>query len=97
LGEEIEIESLDGSVLFKLPSGTQSGQQFRLRNKGVPDLRGGDRGDQLVTIHVVIPKSLTPEQRDLVEELAQSLGSEVTPQPANHRGFFDKVKDALGV
>jgi len=97
IGDEIEIETLDGPVMFKLPAGTQSGQQFRLRHKGVPDLRGGDRGDQLVTIHVVIPKTLTPEQRDLVEALADSLGSEVTPQPANHRGFFDKVKDALGV
>lgn len=97
LGDEIEIDTLDGPVLFRLPAGTQSGQQFRLRNKGVPDLRGGDRGDQLVTIHVVIPKTLTPDQRELVEQLAQSLGSEVTPQPANHRGFFDKVKDALGV
>jgi molecular chaperone DnaJ len=97
LGDEIEIDTLDGPIMFKLPSGTQSGQQFRLRNKGVPDLRGGDRGDQMVTIHVVIPKDLTSEQRDLVEMLAESLGSEVTPQPANHRGFFDKVKDALGV
>jgi molecular chaperone DnaJ len=97
LGDEIEIDTLDGSVMFKLPQGTQSGQQFRLRNKGVPDIRGGDRGDQLVTIHVVIPKSLTPEQRELVEQLAGSLGSDVTPQPANNRGFFDKVKDALGV
>jgi molecular chaperone DnaJ len=97
LGDELEIETLDGPVMFKLPSGTQSGQQFRLRDKGVPDMRGGDRGDQIVTIHVVIPKQLTDEQRDLVERLAGSLGSDVTPQPANHRGFFDKVKDALGV
>jgi molecular chaperone DnaJ len=97
LGDEIEIDTLDGLVMFKLPPGTQSGQQFRLRGKGVPDLRGGDRGDQLITIHVVIPKELTLEQRVLVEQLAGSLGSDVTPQPANHRGFFDKVKDALGV
>lgn len=97
LGDEIEIDTLDGQVMFKLPAGTQSGQQFRLRNKGVPDLRGGERGDQLVTIHVVIPKHLTPEQQELAERLAESLGSDVTPQPANHRGFFDKVKDALGV
>jgi molecular chaperone DnaJ len=97
LGDEIEIETLDGPVMFKMPQGTQSGQQFRLRGKGVPDLRGGDRGDQLVTIHVVIPKDLSLDQRQLVEQLAESLGSDVTPQPANHRGFFDKVKDALGV
>jgi molecular chaperone DnaJ len=97
LGDEIEIETLDGPVMFKMPQGTQSGQQFRLRNKGVPDLRGGERGDQFVTIHVVIPKELTLDQRELVEQLADSLGSDVTPQPANNRGFFEKVKDALGV
>jgi molecular chaperone DnaJ len=96
LGDEIEIETLDGPVAFKLPAGTQSGQQFRLRGKGVPDMRGGERGDQIVTVHVVIPKTLTSEQRALVEQLASTLGGEVIPQPSN-RGFFDKVKDALGV
>lgn len=96
LGDEIEIETLDGAVEFKLPSGTQSGQQFRLRGKGVPDMRGGDRGDQIVTVHVLTPKKLTHEQRALFEQLAASLGHEVTQQPQK-QGFFDKVKDALGV
>ncbi|MGD9713697.1 MAG: molecular chaperone DnaJ [Thermomicrobiales bacterium] len=96
LGDEIELQTIDGPVAFKLPSATQSGQQFRLKGKGVPDMRGGDRGDQIVTIHVVIPKELSAEQRSLVEQLGQSLGSELSPQPV-HRGFFDKVKDALGV
>ncbi len=96
LGDELEIATIDGPVSFKLPSGTQSGQQFRLRGKGVPDLRGGDRGDQLVTIHVVTPRDLTPDQRDLFERLADTMGSEITEQPA-HRTFFGKVKDALGV
>jgi molecular chaperone DnaJ len=96
LGDEVEIDTLDGPVAFKLPSGTQSGQQFRLRGKGVPDMRGGDRGDQIVTVHVEIPKSLSSEQRGLIEQLATTFGSDVSPQPTN-RGFFDKVKDALGV
>lgn len=96
LGDEIEIDSLDGEVVFKIPAGTQSGQQFRLRGKGVPDLRGGDRGDQIVTIQVIVPKKLSDEQRELFEELASSLGKEVQQQP-NNRGFFDRVKDALGV
>ncbi|MER3436381.1 MAG: molecular chaperone DnaJ [Chloroflexota bacterium] len=95
LGDEIEIETLDGPVAFTLPAGTQSGQQFRLRGKGVPDMRGGERGDQIVTVHVIIPKHLTEEQRELVERLAQTFG-DTAPQPT-HRGFFDKVKDALGV
>jgi molecular chaperone DnaJ len=96
LGDEIEIDTLDGPVALKLPHGTQSGQQFRLRGKGVPDMRGGDRGDQLVTVHVEIPKSLSSEQRELVEQLAMTFGSDVSPQPTQ-RGFLDKVKDALGV
>lgn len=97
LGDEIKVQTLDGDVTLKVPSGTQSGQQFRLRQKGVPDMRTGDRGDQIVTIHVVIPESLDDEQRDLIKQLAATFGSEVTPQPAANRGFFDKVKDALGV
>jgi molecular chaperone DnaJ len=96
LGDEIELQTVDGPVAFKLPAATQSGQQFRLRGKGVPDMRGSDRGDQIVTIHVIVPKDLTAEQRELVERLGKTLGSELSPQPT-HRGFFDKVKDALGV
>jgi molecular chaperone DnaJ len=96
LGDEVEIDTIDGPVVFKIPAGTQSGQQFRLRAKGIPDLRGGERGDQIVTIQVVVPKKLTDEQRDMFEQLASSLGKEVTHQPTN-RGFFDRVKDALGV
>jgi molecular chaperone DnaJ len=102
LGDEIEIDTIDGPVVFSIPAGTQSGQQFRLRGKGVPDVRSssngsaGDRGEQLVTIRVVVPKKLTDDQRDLFEQLATSLGKEVHPQPTNRR-LFDRVKDALGV
>ena len=97
LGDEIAVSTLDGDIALKIPAGTQSGQQFRLRHKGVPDMRGGERGDQIVTIHINIPGTLTEKQRDLVTELAESFGREVSPQPAASRGFFDKVKDALGV
>jgi molecular chaperone DnaJ len=97
LGDEIQVQTLDGDVSLKIPAGTQSGQQFRLRQRGVPDLRHGDRGDQIVTIHVNIPDALSDEQRELVQQLAGTFGSEVSPQPAASRGFFDKVKDALGV
>ena len=96
LGDEIEVDTLEGAVALRVPAGTQGGQQFRLRGKGVPDLRGGDRGDQIVTVQVLTPKHLSDEQRELFERLADTLGSEVTHQ-SNHRGFFDKVKDALGV
>lgn len=96
LGDEIDIDTVDGAVSLRIPSGTQSGQQFRLRGRGVPDMRGGDRGDQIVTVQVMVPRELSPEQRDLFGQLAESLGSEVTQQP-HQRGFFDKVKDWAGV
>jgi molecular chaperone DnaJ len=95
LGDEVEILTIDGPVMFRIPAGTQSGQQFRLRGKGVPDLRGGTRGDQIVTIQVVTPKQLTDEQRALFEELAASLGNEIEQQP-NSKGFFGRMKDAFG-
>ena len=95
LGDEVEILTIDGPVMFRIPSGTQSGQQFRLREKGVPDLRGGMRGDQIVTIQAVTPKQLTEDQRALFEELASSLGSDIQQQP-NSKGFFGRMKDAFG-
>ncbi len=94
LGDEIEIPTVDGPITFTVPPGTQPNQQFRLRGRGVPDLRGGDRGDQLVTIHVVIPTELSGDQRILLEQLSESLGTATLPK---ERGFFSKVKDALGV
>ncbi|CAN5531864.1 molecular chaperone DnaJ [soil metagenome] len=94
LGTELEIPTVDGPVQMTIPSGTQPMQQFRLRGKGVPDMGGRGRGDQLVTVHVVIPVELDRRQRDLFEELAEDLGDAVLPKD---RGFFSKVKDALGV
>jgi molecular chaperone DnaJ len=97
LGAEVEIPTVDGPVTFKVPPGTQSGQQFRLRDKGVPDLRGGHRGDQVVTVRVVIPTDLTSEQRALLAKLGETLGEPELGGEEHRRGFFGKVKDALGV
>ena len=96
LGDEIDIDTIDGPVSLKVPAGTQSGQQFRLRGRGVPDMRGGERGDQIVTVQVVIPRELSPEQEELFGQLAESLGSEITHQP-HKRGLFDKIIDRIGV
>ena len=76
LGDELEVETIDGPVAFRLPEGTQSGQQFRLKGRGAPTVGGTDRGDQIVTVQVVTPKKLTSEQRELFEQLAASLDSE---------------------
>jgi molecular chaperone DnaJ len=93
LGDEIEVPTLDGSEKLAIPAGTQTGESFRLRGKGIPYLRGGGRGDQLVTVYVVTPKKLTSEQQELFEELAKTLGKEVIPQ--GEKGFFDRLKDVL--
>lgn len=93
LGAEVEIPTVDGNEKLKIPAGIQPGKVLRIRGRGVPYLRGGGRGDQLVVVNVAIPKSLTAEQRSLFEQLAKSLGSEVRPQ---ERSFFDWLKETLG-
>ncbi len=93
LGADVQVPTVDGLEVLKIPGGTQPGKVLRLRNKGVPFLRNAGRGDQLVVVNVDIPKHLTVEQRALFEQLAKSLGSEVRPQ---ERGFLDWLKDALG-
>jgi len=93
LGDEVKVPTVDGEAILKIPAGTQPGKIIRMRNKGVPHLRSNNRGDQLVVINVSIPKALSDEQRELFEQLAGSLGTEVTPQ---ERGFFDRLKDVMG-
>ncbi|MCJ7532688.1 MAG: molecular chaperone DnaJ [Anaerolineales bacterium] len=93
MGADVEIPTVDGPTMLKIPIGTQPGKVLRLRGKGVPHLRGNDRGDQLVVINVEILKHLTPEQRKLFEQLAQSLGSEVHPQ---ERSLIDWLRETLG-
>lgn len=96
LGAELDVPTVDGPSKMTVPAGTQSGQQFRLRGRGVPDVHHGARGDQIVTLRVLTPTDLSPEQRQLLERLAESL-----EQPDLHdthrKGLFTKIKDALGV
>jgi len=93
LGAEVKVPTLDGDEKLIIPSSTQPGKVFKLRNKGIPHLRRSGKGDQLIIINVDIPSRLTSEQRQLFEQLADTLGSEVLPQ---ERGFFDILKDVLG-
>lgn len=94
LGDEIEVPTLDGKVKFRIPEGTQNGAIFRLREKGIPFLRGHGRGDQHVKVKVVTPQKLTEKQRQLLLEFAQLGGENVNPEQKN---FFKKVKDVFGV
>jgi len=96
LGAEVEVPTLDGPKTIKIPAGTQGGKILRMRGLGVPHLRGNGRGDMLVTVNVRIPTQLTDEQRHLFEQLAQTYGAG-SIERFDQGGFFDKVKDALGL
>lgn len=89
LGGSIEVPTLFGKASLKIPVGTQSGTTFRLRDKGMPSLRGGKQGDQLVRVHVEVPQSLTPEQRKILEDFARISGDAAEP---TSRSFFEKAK-----
>lgn len=69
LGDKIEIETLEGDVTMKIPAGTQSGEIFRIRDKGIPHLQKWGRGDHMVKVSVEIPKKLSKEQTKLIEAL----------------------------
>lgn len=89
LGAEMEVPTLDGNVTYTLPEGTQTGTTFRLKGKGVPYLRGGGRGDQFITVNVVVPKNLNARQKELLREFNDSSGEKYV-EPKS--GLFDKKK-----
>jgi len=90
LGTTIDVPSLGGDVEVTLSPGTQSGTRLRLRGYGMPSIRGTQRGDHHVTIHVAVPTKLNKRQRDLLEEYARAGGDAV-----EERTFFERVKDAF--
>ena len=89
LGGTIEVPTLFGKGSLKIPAGTQSATTFRLRDKGMPSLRGGRQGDQLVRVQVEVPTSLKAEQRKLLEEFAKISGDAHEP---TSKSFFEKAK-----
>ena len=99
LGDEVDVPTLDGTEPMKIPAGTQTGDVIRLRGKGVPRLRrdgtSAGRGDELITINVRTPTSLSKEQRELLTQLGKTLDKEVVPQ--KEKSFFDRLRDAFGV
>ena len=90
LGAEIEISGIDGPVSIKIPEGTQSGRELRVRGRGIPFLSEKGKGDLIVKVLVQIPRKLTRAQRELVSELAESLSIENKPTSP---GLIDKMKD----
>jgi molecular chaperone DnaJ len=88
LGAELEVPTLDGPEKLKIPAGTQGGELFRLRGRGVPDFRGGGRGDLLIQTYIEVPKKLTNKQEKLLRELAELEHDEVLP---HRKTFLEKL------
>ena len=92
LGDEIEIPTLTGKVKLKIPAGTQTSTQFRLKGKGVTRLRGIGQGDQHVKVVVVTPSRLSDDQKELLRQISQ-LDGEFTH--GQEQSFFDRMKRAF--
>lgn len=93
LGTTLRVPSLQGEAELKIPAGTQSGQLFRLRGRGIPDIRGYRTGDQIVRVVVETPTRLSREQKELLQRFQEL--SEEQNYPA-HLRFLDKLKAWLG-
>ncbi|MED3036263.1 molecular chaperone DnaJ [Bacillus thuringiensis] len=87
LGDEVEVPTVHGKVKLKIPAGTQTGTEFRLKGKGAPNVRGYGQGDQYVVVRVVVPTKLTSHQKDLLREFAG--------QEEQDDSLFGKLKRAF--
>jgi len=92
LGAHIEFATLDGTEDLVIPRGTPSGQEFRLRGRGVPHLERRQRGDLIVRVHVEVPTEVTPEEEELLRQLAAHRGEQVAPADA---GFLSRIRSAF--
>lgn len=92
LGDEIEIPTLTEKIKLKIPAGTQTDTQFRLKGKGVPRLRGYGQGDQHVKVVIATPTNLSDEQKDLLRQFAGSINDQTHHQ---HQSIFDRLKKAF--
>lgn len=95
LGAEIEVPTLEGVVKFNISEGTQTGTRFKLKNKGVPNLRGSGKGDLYFTVNVKVPTKLTEQQKKLLIEFSKESEENYKKGSEPKKGFFKKVKDAL--
>jgi molecular chaperone DnaJ len=90
MGDDFEIPGIDGAVSIKIPEGTQSGKELRIRGRGVPYLNERGKGDLIVKVVVQIPRKLNRAQRDLVAKLAESMAVDNKPTSP---GLLEKMKD----
>jgi molecular chaperone DnaJ len=92
LGASIEVPTIDGKVKIKIDQGTQSGKMLRLKGKGIKDINGYTRGDQLIMVNVWTPVQLTKEERQTLENLREAPNFKPDPEKSD-KSFFDKMKE----
>lgn len=90
LGDTLQVPILSGLEDLKIPEGTQSGQTFTLRGKGLPDINGRGKGDEHIIVNVTVPTKLTAEQRELLKQFAATMGEKHTEQPHN-KGIMGRL------
>ena len=90
LGDKVQVPTIDGPVEIKIPAGTQSGKILRLRERGIPHLRGNGRGDEHVVIKVLTPQNLNQRQKELLKEFGEISGDKVNPE---QKSFLDNIKN----
>lgn len=94
LGDEVEVPTIDGPVMLKIPSGIQTGTSLRLRGRGAYRLRGNGRGDQIVFVNVRTPESLNKEEEELFQQLTLTL-EKPGVSGRNGKGIFAKIKEVF--
>jgi molecular chaperone DnaJ len=90
LGAEVQVPTLEGPDRLAVPRGTQSGEILRIKGRGMPDISGRVRGDELVEVVVETPRTLTPRQEELLREFAEIEHTQVSPR---RKSFFEKLRD----
>jgi molecular chaperone DnaJ len=90
LGAQVEVPTLQGKQMLEVPAGTQNGEVFKLKGRGLPDINSRRAGDELVQVLVEIPRKLTEKQKQLLREFAAGEDAAVMPQ---RKGFMDKLKE----
>jgi len=93
VGGELEVPTLEGKSSIKIPAGTQGGTTFRLRNRGIKDLRSGGKGDLHIEVNIEVPTKLNSDQKEKLNEFAESIGAKNNPM---QESFFEKAKRFFG-
>ena len=94
LGSDIEVPTLTGRDVLNVPPGTESGQIFKIRGRGMPDPRGGQSGDLLVRTMVEVPTKISTREEELLRELAELENKHVAP---HRKSFLSKLRDYFTV